>query len=259
MKFRLWIKSALAAALAMHCFASLGQAQSPVDRTTLAGAIELVDAHLDKAQHEPNADLKRRMQVEGYLALLSLPSTHRQYEAADRLRAIDEALAEKAASGDREVIEVGLGAARALAEERDDLQRIFLLDRQYSGLSSGEGVNKQYFLQLMRANDAGRDELVLPVDAAGRRRSRGNRQSQRRHRLALPARPPVARTAGGDASDRARTRLSRSGLRLADLGASAEAEQRANRQHDADHAARPGGSGDPGTSRRHGEPPRRQR
>ena len=144
----------MAAALGVHCFASVGLAQSRADRTTLSRATALVDTHLDKAQRETNADLKRRLQVEGYLALLSLPSTHRQYEAADWLRAIDEALAEKSASVDREVIEVGLGAARTLAEGRDDLQRIFLLDRQYSGLSSGEGVNKQYFLQLMRANDA---------------------------------------------------------------------------------------------------------
>ena len=153
MNIRVWIKSALAAALGVHCFASLGQAQSPADRTTLARAIELVEAHLDKANGEANPDLKRRMQVEAYLAMLSLPSTHRPYEAADRLRVIDEALAQKPASTDREVIEVGLGAARTLAEERDDLQRIFLLDRQYSGLSSGEGVNKQYFLQLEAYKD----------------------------------------------------------------------------------------------------------
>jgi len=106
MKIRVWIKSALAAALGVHCFVSLGQAQSPAavttpERTTLARAIELVEAHLEKAQREKNADLKRRMQVEGYLALLSLPSTRRPYEAADRLRAIDEALAENTASTDR--------------------------------------------------------------------------------------------------------------------------------------------------------------
>lgn len=226
MKFRVWIKSALAAALGVHCFASLGQAQSPVDRTTLARAIELVDAHLDKAQGEASPDLKRRMQVEAYLALLSLPSSHRPYEAADRLRAIDEALAQKPASTDRELIEVGLAAAKALAEARDDLQRIFLLDRQYSGLSSGEGVNRQYFLQLMRANDAdsmgwffqsmqpGVDEVAGIVN-----RSVGiDWLCQRDHRSL--ARQVAARLTAPELD-------AAMGLRLADLGASAEAEQRA--------------------------------
>jgi hypothetical protein len=226
MKFRVWIKSALAAALGVHCFASLGQAQSPVDRTTLARAIELVDAHLDKAQGEASPDLKRRMQVEAYLALLSLPSSHRPHEAADRLRVIDEALAQKPVSTDRELIEVGLAAAKALAEARDDLQRIFLLDRQYSGLSSGEGVNRQYFLQLMRANDAdsmgwffqsmqpGVDEVAGIVN-----RSVGiDWLCQRDHRSL--ARQVAARLTAPELD-------AAMGLRLADLGASAEAEQRA--------------------------------
>lgn len=226
MKIRVWIKSALAAALGVHCFASLGQAQSPVDRTTLARATELVEAHLDKAQREKNVDLKRRMQVEAYLALLSLPSIHRPYEAADRLRAIDEALAEKGTSTDRELIEVGLGAARALAEDRDDMQRIFLLDRQYSGLSSGEGVNKQYFLQLMRANDAeamgwffqsmqpGVGEVAGIVN-----RSVGVDWLCQHGRRSLARQ--VAKGLTAPELDAAM------GLRLADLGASAEAEQRA--------------------------------
>lgn len=217
----------MAAALGVHCFASLGQAQSPADRTTLARAIELVEAHLDKANGEANPDLKRRMQVEAYLAMLSLPSTHRPYEAADRLRVIDEALAQKPASTDREVIEVGLGAARTLAEERDDLQRIFLLDRQYSGLSSGEGVNKQYFLQLMRANDAeamgwffqsmqpGVGEVAGIVNRSvgiDWLCQHGHRSLARQVAMRLTA--PELDTAMG--------------LRLADLGATAEAEQRAD-------------------------------
>ena len=226
MKIRVWIKSALAAALGVHCFASAGLAQSPADRTTPSRAIELVDAHLDKAQRETNADLKRRLQVEGYLALLSLPSTHRQYEAADRLRAIDEALAEKSASVDREVIEVGLGAARTLAEERDDLQRIFLLDRQYSGLSSGEGVNKQYFLQLMRANDADAMSWFFQSMQPGVGEAAGivNRSvgvdwlCQHGHRSL--ARQVAARLTAPELD-------AAMGLRLADLGASTEAEQRA--------------------------------
>ncbi len=76
--------------------------QAPAERTTLGRAIELVDAHLAKARQEPNADLKRRLEIEGYLALLSLPSNRRPYEAADRLRTIDEALGDKPVSGDRE-------------------------------------------------------------------------------------------------------------------------------------------------------------
>ena len=226
MKIRVWIKTALAAALGVHCFASLGQAQSPADRTTLARAVELVDAHLEKAHREANADLKRRMQVEAYLSLLSLPSVHRQYEAADRLRAIDEALAEKAMSSDRELIEVGLGAARALAEERDDLQRIFLLDRQYSGLSSGEGVNKQYFLQLMRANDADAMGWFFQSMQPGVGEVAGivNRSvgidwlCQHGHRSL--ARQVAMRLTAPELD-------AAMGLRLADLGAAGEAEQRA--------------------------------
>ena len=221
----------MAAALGVHCFASLGQAQSPAaattpERTTLARAIELIDSHLDKAQRETNADLKRRMQVEAYLALLFLPSNHRPYEAADRLRVIDEALAEKAASGDREVIEVGLGVARALAEGRDDLQRIFLLDRQYSGLSSGEGVNKQYFLQLMRANDADAMTWFFQSMQPGVGEAAGivNRSvgvdwlCQHGHRAL--AKQVATRLTAPELD-------SAMGLRLADLGAATEAEQRA--------------------------------
>lgn len=216
----------MAAALGLHCFASLGQAQSIVDRTTLARAVELVEAHLDKAQAEKNADLKRRMQVEAYLALLSLPSASRPYEAADRLRVIDESLAEKSASSDRELIEVGLAAARALAEARDDLQRIFLLDRQYSGLSSGEGVNKQYFIQLMRANDANAMGWVFQSMQPGVREVAGivNRSvgidwlCQHGHRSL--ARQVATRLIAPELD-------AAMGLRLADLGASAEAEQRA--------------------------------
>lgn len=216
----------MAAALGVHCFASLGQAQSPADRTTLARAIELVEAHLDKANGEANPDLKRRMQVEAYLAMLSLPSTHRPYEAADRLRVIDEALAQKPASTDREVIEVGLGAARTLAEERDDLQRIFLLDRQYSGLSSGEGVNKQYFLQLMRANDADAMGWFFQSMQPGVGEVAGivNRSvgidwlCQHGHRSL--ARQVAMRLTAPELD-------AAMGLRLADLGATAEAEQRA--------------------------------
>jgi hypothetical protein len=226
MKFRVWIKSALAAALGVHCFASFGQAQSTIDRTTLARAVELVEAHLDKAQAETSVDLKRRMQVEAYLALLSLPSPRRPDEAADRLRRIDEALAEKAASTDRELIEVGLAAARTLAEDRDDMQRIFLIDRQYSGLSSGEGVNKQYFLQLMRANDADAMAWFFQSMQPGVGEVAGivNRSvgidwlCQHGHRIL--ARQVAARLIAPELD-------AAMGLRLADLGALAEAEQRA--------------------------------
>ena len=240
MKSRLWIKFGLAAALAMHCISvpSVGHAQAPaapatLERTTLGRAIELVDAHLAKAQREANADLKRRLQIEGYLALLSLPSTQRQYEAADRLRTIDDALADKAAadkplSGDREVIEGGLSAAKGLAEERDDLQRIFLIDRQYSGLSSGERVDQQYFWQLMRANDPDAMTWFFQSMQPGVGEAAGivNRSlgidflCQRGHRslarqVAMRLTEPELDYAIGP--------------RLADLGATAEAEKRANR------------------------------
>lgn len=221
----------MAAALGVHCFVSLGQAQSPAaatapERTTLARAIELVEAHLDKAKHQKNADLKRRMQVEAYLALLSLPSASRPYEAADRLRAIDEALAQNTASTDREVIEVGLAAARTLAEERDDLQRIFLLDRQYSGLSSGEGVNRQYFQQLMRANDADAMSWFFQSMQPGVGEAAGivNRSAgidwlcQHGHRSL--ARQVAMRLTAPELDGPM-------GLRLAELGAATEAEQRA--------------------------------
>lgn len=137
--------------LALFCATPVGYAQSPTGRTTLSRAIELIDAHLEKAQRETDANLKRRMQIEAYVALLSLPSTHRQYEAADKLREMDQSL--KSGSPDNEVKGTGLEEAMALAGERSDLQRVYLIDRQYYGSSSGKGVDRQYFWQVMRAND----------------------------------------------------------------------------------------------------------
>ncbi len=215
-------------ALAMPFAASIGHAQTSPARTTLGRAIELIDAHLDKARRETNADLKRRLQIEGYLALLSLPSNHRQYEAADRLRAIDEALGDKPVSGDREVIEGGLNVVKSLAEDRDDLQRIFLVDRQYSGLSSGEGVNQQYFWQLMRADDPDAMTWYFQSMQPGVGETAGivNRGlgisllCQHGHRSL--ARQVAVRLTEPELDYTI-------GARLADLGATAEAEQRANR------------------------------
>ncbi len=218
----------MAFALAMTCAASVGHAQTPVPRTTLGRAVELVDAHIEKAQRESNADLKRRLQIEGYLASLSLPSAQRPYAAADRLRSIEEALVDKPLSGDREVIEAGMTVAKALAEERDDLQRLFLIDRQYSGLSSGEGVNQQYFWQLMRADDADAMTWFFQSMQPGVSEAAGvvNRSAgigwlcQRDHRSL--ARQVAIRLTDPELD-------SSLGLRLADLGATAEAEQRAGR------------------------------
>jgi hypothetical protein len=228
MKSRLWIKSALAVALTVPCAASIGHAQAPAERTTLGRAIELVDAHLDKARQEPNADLKRRLQIEGYLALLSLPSNRRLYEAADRLRTIDEGLGDKPISGDREVIEGGLNVVKSLAEERDDLQRIFLVDRQYSGLSSGEGVNQQYFWQLMHANDPDAMTWYFQSMQPGVGETAGivNRglgiSLLCQHGYRSLARQVAVRLTEPELDYTI-------GPRLADLGATAEAEQRANR------------------------------
>lgn len=201
-------------------------AESPSGRTTLGRAIELVDAHLDRAQRETDADLKRRMQIEAYVALLSLPSTHRQYEAADRLRVIHEPL--KPLSGDNSVLGTGIGEATALAGERGDLQRVYLIDRQYYGSSSGKGVDRHYFWQVMRANDPEAmawlfqsmepsvDEIAGVVN-----RTLGINWLCQRGYKSLARQVAVRLT---------QPQLDSSmGLALADLGAAAEAEQRADR------------------------------
>ena len=206
--------------------APVGHAQSPTGRTTLSRAIELIDAHLEKAQRETDADLKRRMQIEAYVALLSLPSTHRQYEAADRLRVAREPL--EPLSGDNKVIGTGITEALALAEARSDLQKTYLIDRQFYGSSSGRGVERQYFWQVMRANDPDAMTWLFQSmqPALGERGSATNRGialnwlCQRGYRslareVAIRLKEPELDGVMG--------------LKLADLGATAEAEQRADR------------------------------
>lgn len=226
MKSRLWIKSALTMTLALFFAAPVGHAQSPTGRTTLSRAIELIDAHLEKAQRETDADLKRRMQIEAYVALLSLASTHRQYEAADWLRVAREPL--EPLSGDNKVIATGITEALVLAEARSDLQRTYLIDRQFYGSSSGRGVERQYFWQVMRADNPDAmtwlfqtmepsvDEIAGVVN-----RTLGINWLCQRGYKSLARKVAVRLT---------QPQLDSSmGLALADLGATAEAEQRADR------------------------------
>jgi len=206
--------------------APVAHAQSSTGRTTLSRAIELIDAQLERAQRETDADLKRRLQIEAYVALLSLPSTHRQYEAADRLRVIHEPL--KPLSGDNHVLETGIDEAIVLAGERGDLQRVYLIDRQYYGSSSGKGVDRQYFWQVMRANDPDAMTWLFQSmqPALGERGSATNRGivlnwlCQRGYRSL--AREVAIRLTEPEVDGVM-------GLALADLGATAEAEQRADR------------------------------
>lgn len=210
--------------LSLFFAAPVAHAQSSTGRTTLSRAIELIDAQLERAQRETDADLKRRLQIEAYVALLSLPSTHRQYEAADWLRVAREPL--EPLSGDNKVIGTGITEALVLAEARSDLQRTYLIDRQFYGSSLGRGVERQYFWQVMRADspdamtwlfqsmEPSVDEIAGVVN-----RTLGINWLCQRGYKSLARQVAVRLT---------QPQLDSSmGLALADLGATAEAEQRA--------------------------------
>lgn len=212
--------------LALFCATPVGYAQSPTGRTTLSRAIELIDAHLEKAQRETDANLKRRMQIEAYVALLSLPSTHRQYEAADKLREMDQSL--KSGSPDNEVKGTGLEEAMALAGERSDLQRVYLIDRQYYGSSSGKGVDRQYFWQVMRANDPdAMTWLFQSMQPALSERGGATHRDIAINWLCQRGYRSLARTVAIRLTEPELDGVM--GLKLAALGATAEAEQRADR------------------------------
>ncbi|WP_422034821.1 hypothetical protein [Reyranella sp.] len=212
--------------LALFCAAPVGYAQSPTGRTTLSRAIELIDAHLEKAQRGTDADLKRRMQIEAYVALLSLPSTHRQYEAADWLRVTREPL--EPLSGDKEVLGTGIDEAMVLADERSDLQRVYLIDRQYYGSSSGRGVERQYFWQVMRANDPdAMTWLFQSMQPAMSERGGATHRDIAINWLCQRGYRSLARTVAIRLTEPELDGVM--GLKLAALGAAAEAEQRADR------------------------------
>lgn len=199
-------------------------AQDSGERTTLGRAIELIDAHLASAQREADPELRRRVQIEGDLALLALPARHRQYEAADRLRVIDEGLP-RDGQGDRDMILQGLRVAGELAEEAADLERIVQIDRQYHGSVSTDRIENFHFGQLIEANDPDAMAWFVRSQEAGtlgalRRVDRIKSMCRRGYR-------ELARHAAIGLGDPA---LDESiGPLLADLGAAAEAECRADR------------------------------
>ena len=83
------VVAALAVALGMS---SDGDAQSNGSRTTLQRATELVDSYIARAGRENDPDLRRRMLIEGYTALLSLPIERDLRDTAKRLREISDGL-----------------------------------------------------------------------------------------------------------------------------------------------------------------------
>lgn len=220
MKSRAWITPAVGiVALALSGGAS---AQTPM-RTTLARAIELVDAHLAKARDEADPDLGRRLQIEGYLALLALPGQHRPYEAADALRRIDETLPEHAGE-DRRVITQGLRAARNLAEQRSDLDRIVQIDRQYYEAILPAFIESYHFRKLARSNDA---EAMTWFVRSENVDKAGVGPAERIRELCAAAYRDLAR---GVAQGLAEPEYDLSmGPLLVELGATKEAEQRADR------------------------------
>jgi len=83
------VVAALAVALGMS---SDGDAQSNGSRTTLRRATELVDSYIARAGREKDPDLRQRMLIEGYTALLSLPIERDLRDTARRLRGISDGL-----------------------------------------------------------------------------------------------------------------------------------------------------------------------
>lgn len=69
-----------------------GDAQSNGSRTSLRRATELVDAYIARAGQERDPDLRQRMLIEGYTALLSLPIERDLRDTAKRLREISDGL-----------------------------------------------------------------------------------------------------------------------------------------------------------------------
>ena len=83
------VVAALAMALGMS---SDGDAQSNGSRTTLQRATELVDTYIARAGREKDPDMRQRMLIEGYTALLSLPIERDLRDTAKRLLEISDGL-----------------------------------------------------------------------------------------------------------------------------------------------------------------------
>jgi hypothetical protein len=220
MKIRAWI--ALAVGVVALVLSGSASAQAPT-RTPLARAIELVDAHLAKARDEADSDLRRRLEIEGYLALLTLPGQHRPYEAADSLRRIDETLPERAGE-DRRVITQGLQTARDLAELRSDLDRIVQIDRQYYDAILPAFIESYYFRRLARSNDA--EAMTWFVRSETEDKTGVARVERIRELCAAGYRDLARHAALGLVEPEYDVALS---PLLVDLGATKEAEQRADR------------------------------
>jgi hypothetical protein len=184
----------------------------------------LVDAHLARAQREADAELKRRLLIEGYLALLALPTERRQYEAIDWLRVTREGLP-STANSDSYVISQGLQTARDLAAARNDLGRIVQIDRQYWGSVSDKTIESYQFQQLMRANDPAAMSWFVQSEEVGK--SSLYLRTDRVERLCRLGHPELARRVALDLADPSLDQIM--GPILADLGATQDAEQRADR------------------------------
>jgi hypothetical protein len=198
-------------------------AQAPT-RTTLAGAIELVDAHLAKAERTTDVDLKRRLQIEGYSALLALPTEHRLYEAIDRLRTIKQEV-DSPIAPDRKAISQALDAAKELAQDRNDLGRIVQIERLFWGSVYDATIENYQFRQLMRANDPAAMSWFVRSEEAGK--SEPYTRTDRIKELCRLGHRELARRAAQDLTDPSFDETV--GPLLVDLGATTEAELRADR------------------------------
>lgn len=221
MNFRAWITLAVGI-VALAVSADAG-AQAP-PRTTLARAIELIDAHLARAESTTDVDLKRRVQIEGYSALLALPTEHRLYEAIDRLRIIKEEV-DSPIAPDRKVISQALDTAQELAQARNDLGRIAQIERQFWGSFYDATIENHLFRQLMRANDPAAMSWFVRSEEAGN--SAPHMRTDRIKELCRLDHRELARRAAQDLTDpsfdETVTPL------LVSLGALKEAELRADR------------------------------
>jgi hypothetical protein len=143
------------------CLPTRGEAQEN-KRTPLSRATELVDAYIEQAQHERDPALKRRMLIEGYAALLSLPIDRDVGEVALKLRKIDDW--EKLTDADSQLMQDAIATTKELAKKYQGRDRVAQLNRILFGDYAAEIAIRTY--EFKRLADANAREAMAEFLAA---------------------------------------------------------------------------------------------
>lgn len=159
------------------------------------------------------------MLIEGYIALLSLPTDHRATEAMAKLRGFEKGF--DGTERDSHLISRSFEVAESLAEERGDSDRVVRLLRGFYGSSAaGIGIRDYDFRQLVEANDLNGIREFLESDA-------DNIRIHRIETLCSDSKFSLAREAAASWADPKNDGIA--AHFLAELGAVAEVEERARR------------------------------